>query len=239
MPSVEILHTGDLLSERLLDYLGSFNEQVTATRLPDSLPMIVDYPREFLPEQVGAAQVTIAVNIHHDLLVELPMVISEQGGQALIAPREDPNWIRPGLMMQVNQACTRREVECAFPEPFCAIQPATPMIEQFCEQYRVGPTRFELMTKDEVVVKARYIQGTPCGLSRWVAERLSGVELGEALVQRAKTLHHSRPCLSSMTMLPDMDDTLMHKSLYAFEANIREVLATALSKQETAQGANP
>ncbi len=236
MISVQILHTEGHLWPRLLEHLASMGGEVSATQLPDQLPMMVDDPREFLSASVGAAGVTIAVNIHHDLLAELPSLIAERGGRALIAPREDPNWIRPGLIMQINEAAEKMGVECSFPEPFCSLEPVTPAIQQFCQEYRVGRTKLELVIKDGQVHEARCVRSTPCGLSQWVAERLVGVEAGEALIERAKVLHHSRPCLASMTMAPGMDDTLMHKSLFMFLDSVREALAAAMSEQQSAAG---
>ena len=227
MISVEILHLGGTFSQRLLDYLSSFGGDVTATQLPDALPMIVDYPRDFLPSTVGSADVTIAVNIHQDLLVELPCVISERGGQALIAPREDPNWMRPGLVRQVASACDEMGVEWASPELFCTLEPTTSVIAEFCRQHQVGPHKLELVISDGVVTEVEYLQGAPCGLTRWVAERLVGIEASEPLMEQAKTLHHARPCLASMNMLPDMEDTLLHKSLYLFVDRIRQALRAA------------
>ena len=201
--------------------------QVSATQLPHQLPMIVDNPRDFLPAHIGATAVTIAVNIHHDLLAELPFLIAERGSRALIAPREDPNWIRPGLVTQVATACEKLGLESAFPEPFCTLVPNTRIIQQFCEQYQVGQPKFELTIVDNVVTEVRYVRGAPCGLTQWAVAQLVGAEAGEPLIEKVKTLHHSRPCLASMVMVPGMDDTLMHKSLFLFEDSAREALEVA------------
>lgn len=227
MLSVQILHTEGHFWRRALEYLRAFGGPMTAMQLPDKLPMIVDYPRELLPAEVGGAAVTIAVNLHHDLLAELPAVLAEQGGQALIAPREDPTWIRPGLATQVAAACEGLGIESAFPEPFCSLVPATPIIEQFCAEYKVGRPEFEMTITDGVVTEVRYVRGALCGVTQWVVAQLVGVPAGDALLDKVKTLHHSRPCLASMAMLPGMDDTLMHKSLFLFEDGARQALQQA------------
>ncbi len=239
MISVQILHTEGHFWRRLFEYLDSRGGEVSATQLPNQLPMMVDEPREFLSASVGAAGITIAVNIHHDLLAELPSLIAERGGRALVAPREDPNWIRPGLILQTSGAADKLGVECSFPEPFCSLEPVTPAIQQFCQEYQVGRTKLELVIEDGRVHEARCVCSTPCGLSQWVSERLVGVEAGEALMERAKVLHHSRPCLASMAMVPGMDDTLMHKSLFMFLDSVREALATAITAQQSAAGETP
>jgi len=227
MLSVHILHTPGHFWQRLAEHLQAKSEKVSVSNVSEQLPMMVDYPREFLPGETGRADVTIAVHLHHDLLAELPTLLSEGGGRALIVPIENPNWVRPGLMRQISQNCDKFGVEVAFPEPFCTLRPATPAIKQFCDEYRVGHPELELVITEDVVTEARCIRSAPCGLTEWAAERLVGTEAGEALVEKAKTLHHSRPCLASMTMLPAMDDTLMHKSLFLFEDVVRQALVAA------------
>jgi len=199
---------------------------------------MVDYPREFLPEETGQADVTIAVHLHHDLLAELPALISESEGRALIVPIENPTWVRPGLIRQIIRDCDKLGVEVAFPEPFCTLRPATPAIKQFCDEYRVGYPELELVITDGVVTEVHCVRSAPCGLTEWAAERLVGTEAGEALVVKARTLHHSRPCLASMTMVPPMEDTLMHKSLFLFEDVVRQALTTARTSTEAPRGAH-
>ncbi len=204
MLSVHILHTPGHFWLRLAAHLQSVSEEVSVNEVPEQLPMMVDYPREFLPEETGQADVTIAVHLHHDLLAELPALIGEREGRALIVPIENPNWVRPGLMRQIIGDCDKFDVEVVFPEPFCTLRPATPAIKQFCDEYRVGYPQLALVITNGVVTEARCIRSTPCGLTQWAAERLVGSEAGEALIEKARTLHHSRPCLASMTMVPPM-----------------------------------
>ncbi len=238
MLSVHILHTSGHFWQRLAEHLQSAGGEVTVSEVPKQLPMIVDYPREFLPQQTGEADVTIAVHLHHDLLAELPALINEHEGRALIVPVENPNWVRPGLVRQIIRDCDKLNVEVALPEPFCSLHPATPAIKQFCDEYRVGYPQLELVIANGVVTEARCVRSAPCGLTEWAAERLVGTEAGEALIEQARTLHHSRPCLASMTMVPPMDDTLMHKSLFLFEDVVRQALATARTSTEAPRGAH-
>ena len=236
MLSVHILHTPGHFWERLAEHLQSAGGEVSVSKVSGQLPMIVDDPREFLPQQTGEADVTIAVHLHHDLLAELPALLSEGGGRALIVPVENPNWVRPGLMRQISRDCDKFDVEVALPEPFCALHPATPAIKQFCDEYEVGRPQLELVMTDGVVTEARCVRSAPCGLTEWVVERLVGTEAGEALMEKAKTLHHSRPCLASMTMVPPMHDTLMHKSLDIFEKAMRQAPGTAYTSTEAPGG---
>ena len=239
MLSVHILHAPGHFWQRLAEHLQSAGGELSVSEVPEQLPMIVDYPREFLPQQTGEADVTVAVHLHHDLLAEIPALLSEGGGRALIVPVENPNWVRPGLVRQISRDCDKFDVEVALPEPFCALHPATLTIKQFCDEYRVGRPQLELVITDGVVTEAHCVRSAPCGLTEWAAERFVGTEAGEALIQKARTLHHSRPCLASMTMVPPMDDTLMHKSVHIFEQAAREALAAAAGTAKAQVGEKP
>jgi len=236
MLSIHILHTSGHFWQRLAEHLQSAGGEVSVSEVPEQLPMMVDYPREFLPEETGQADVTIAVHLHHDLLAELPTLLSEGGGRALIVPIENPNWVRPGLVRQISGDCDKFDVRVAFPESFCSLRPATLAIKQFCDEYRVGRPQLELVISEGVVAEARCIRSAPCGLTEWAAERLVGTEAGEALVEKARMLHHSRPCLASMTMVPPMDDTLMHKSLFLFEDVVRQAMDAATTPAKPGAG---
>ncbi|MCK4323397.1 MAG: hypothetical protein KAW89_02625, partial [Armatimonadetes bacterium] len=108
-----------------------------------------------------------------------------------------------------------------------------------CDEHQVGYPQLELVIADGVVTEARCVRSAPCGLTEWAAERLVGTKAGEALIEKARTLHHSRPCLASMTMVPPMDDTLMHKSLFLFEDVVRKALAASRTSTEAPRGAHP
>ena len=216
---VEVLHTGGRYQEFVREYLSEMaGEPVEALRLPDRLPLIVDDARDFIPEQAGSSAVVIAIELHGDLLLELPYVMAERGGTALLVPQEDPSWVRPGLIHQVSEVCKAKGIECEFPKPFCHLQPRTPIIKLFAEQYQAGVPELEFEIEGGLIKEARVTRSAPCGLTRWVAERLPGTEATEeAVVQRTRVLHHSRPCMATMNMDPTINDTLMHLSLHLAE----------------------
>jgi len=216
---VEVLHTGGHFQELVREYLSEMaGDPVEAFRLPDRLPLIVDDAREFIPEEAGSNTVVIAIELHANLLLELPHLMAERGGVALLVPQEDPSWVHAGLINQVSEACKEKGIECEFPKPFCHLQPRTPIIRMFGEQYEAGVPEFEFEIEGGVVKEAHVVRSAPCGLTRWVAERLPGTEATEeAIVQRTRVLHHSRPCMATMNMDPTINDTLMHLSLHLAE----------------------
>jgi len=200
---------------------------VDAYQVPRSLPPVLDDASEYLPSELGAGDVIIVINIHPELLLEIPNMVGGGSTQALIAPIEDPNWIKPGLQRQVTQACARSEMESAFPKPFCSLEPSTPAIRQFCEEFRVGVPSFKLRLSQGKVAGVEVVRGSPCGLTRFVAGKLVGLPAEDSLPEKAGQLHHGYPCLASMNLDPATGETVMHASLYLLRDAVKEALEEA------------
>jgi thymidylate synthase len=228
--SVELIHTGGRYPQVVAEHLSRVGGQpVVEHRLPpaSSLPLMIDDPEEYLPADLGQADIAIAIHLHHDLLVELPAVLGGKRTKALLVPIESPDWmVRPGLSAQVARECQRFGLESAFPKPFCGLVPGTPAIRQFCKEYRVGRLEFAIEVRNGRVVRVEAVRGSPCGLTDWVAERLVGTPT-EELVARAAELLHLRPCLATMMLDPQLGDTIMHESIRLIEAAARNALASA------------
>jgi hypothetical protein len=225
---VELFHIGGRYPQLLAEHLSEVGGvPVVQHLLPSAMPMIVDDPEDFLPADIGGAEIVIAVNLHQDLLVDLPKLLGPRGARALIAPIESPEWIRPGLIHQVTGECAKVGMESAFPKPFCALEPKTPVLQQFCDEYAVGRPQLRLEVRDGKVSRATVLRGSPCGLTHWVAERLVGWPADDTLEPKAAELLHLRPCLATMVLDPALGDTIMHESIRLMEAAARQALATA------------
>ena len=225
---VEIVHAGGRFFERVLGHLSKMSPgNVDAYQLPRSLPPVLDDAAEYLPAELGAGDVIIAINIHPELLLEIPNMVGGGSVKALIAPIEDPNWIKPGLQRQVTQACAANDMESAFPKPFCSLVPITPVIEQFCEEFGVGVPTFRFQLQDGKVAAVEVLGGAPCGVTDFVAEKLVGLPADDSLPEKAGQLHHAYPCLSSMVLDPATGDTIMHAALYLLRDRVKQALEDA------------
>ena len=230
---VEIVHEGGRYFERVFSHLSAVSPgDVDAYQVPRSLPPVLDDAAEYLPAELGAGDVIIAINIHPELLLEIPHMVGGASTRALIAPIEDPNWIKPGLQRQVTQACAHSEMESAFPKPFCSLVPSTPAIQEFCEQFLVGAPTFQLGLAEGKVAEVEMVRGSPCGLTAFVAEKLLGLPADDTLPEKAGQLHHAYPCLASMNLDPETGETVMHASLYL----IRDAVKKALEEARRAAG---
>jgi hypothetical protein len=224
---VEVFHTGGRYPQVLVEHLAEAGGQPVVEHLlppASQLPLMIDDPEEYLPQDIGGAEIVIAVHLHQDLLVELPAALAGKETKALVVPIESPDWmIRPGLGTQVARECRRYGLESAFPKPFCALQPGTPVLTRFCEGYRVGRPEFTIEVAEGRVTKVTIVRGSPCGLTDWAAERMVGTPV-EQLEAKAAELLHLRPCLATMMLDPQLGDTIMHESIRLIERAAREAV---------------
>src|SRR3972149_9657004 len=107
---------------------------------PADLPAFVDNPEEFMPKKLPEADVCLASGLHRDLLLELPAHLKGAGVKALIAPIEDWQEFPRGGRKQRGGEGRELGLECAFPKPFCTLEPEKdkPTIARFIEEPQVG-----------------------------------------------------------------------------------------------------
>lgn len=215
--SVQILHTGGHYPAFVEEYLRSRGAPVESYLVGGEAVQTVDDPERCFPEELGEAEVVIAVALPPPLLAALPELLAGRRCRALIVPVEDPAWLRPGPALQLERACQAVGLECAVPVPFCVLSPSGETIAEFCRQYEIGRPRLEVTEGNDLLTEVRCTRGAPCGLTHWVAEALVGTPV-EEVEQQVKILHHARPCLASMALVPETGDTLMHASMHILTA---------------------
>jgi hypothetical protein len=206
-----------------------------AIQLPDSseLPDFIDNPEEYMPKKLPKADICLASGLHKDLLLELPQQIKKAGIKALIAPVEDWQEVPTGVRKQVETKCKELDLECAFPKPFCTLEPEKdkPTIARFIEETKVGRPLLEISTthigKDEVIEYAAVLRSAPCGSTWYVARKLAGVSTKkEVLYDAIARAHHSYPCTATMNTDPETKEPVLHIGGFT----IREEVEKALEK---------
>ncbi len=203
---------------------------------PADLPAFVDNPADFMPKKIPKADVCLASGLHKDLLLELPEHLKKAGVKALIAPIEDWQEVPLGVKKQVQEKCGELGLECAFPKPFCTLEPEKdkPTIARFIEETNVGRPLLEIsltkMGKDEVIECAVVRRSAPCGSTWYIARKLAGVSTKkEALYDAIAKAHHSYPCMATMNTDPETKEPILHIGGFT----IREEVERALEKART------
>lgn len=86
-----------------------------------------------------------------------------------------------------------------------------PLIAAFARHF--GRPSFDIVIDPETrdIAQITVARDAVCGCARYVAQELLGVPSGDA-ERLAGLLHHHYPCLASMGVDDDFDDTIMHVS---------------------------
>ena len=188
------------------------------------LPEFIDDVGEYLPERTPEHDVTVAINLHPDIITALPSYLSKLT-RAIIAPVEVPTWVSPGLRAQISSECASHGLEFAAPKPFCVLDGAG-VIKEFIEHFKIGRPIFEITRAEGFISGVRVVQSHPCGCAYFVAQRLRGesCEDIDALNEVISGAHHSYPCTASMQKDVELDDTILHHAGYITRKAVHDAL---------------
>lgn len=170
--------------------------------------------------------VLIAVALHPDILLAIPLVAQESNVKAVIAPIEDKRWCPPGVREQMKKKLNEIGVEYAFPKPFCSLEPFNqPVIENLVKRYAIGKPVVEVEVRGGFIANANVVRSAPCGSTWYVTQQIRGKKISE-IEEAVAVAHHSYPCTASMEVDPEIGDTILHKAGYI----IREAVKSAISR---------
>jgi len=206
---------------------------VEVWRAPIALPLIVDYPEDYVPESLPAADLILALHEHKGVAELIPEVAAMTGAKAVIAPVDNVAWLPPGLANQLRGWLAQIGVASVFPKPFCSLTETHynvrryreaydhPLIREFARYFGQPDLKLTLDADSRVIIAIDVIRDACCGCARYVADKLVGVSADEAELQSGLA-HHHYPCLASMIKDPDFSDTLMHVSGHLLKDNVGE-----------------
>jgi hypothetical protein len=185
---------------------------VQLIEVPAVLPQYLDDPSEYLPKALEPHDLLIAINVHEEILLELPALVAAARGKAIIIPREDPNWTTPWLREELKKKSAAAGLEIAFPKPFCALadDPDHPAINSMLAVLKIGRPEIRFHVTDGVVSRVEVLRSAPCGDTYYVAEKLKGKPFDETLNAWAFKFWASYPCLGAMVFDEDYQDLLQH-----------------------------
>jgi thymidylate synthase len=135
---------------------------------------------------------------------------------------DDRSACPPGLQKQVEKRLGAMGIPCAFPRPFCAFDGGPhELLEAFARSF--GRPKFLVRAEGDRVGTVEVLRDAPCGSARFVAGILPGTRLPEA-PDAGALRHHHHPCLASMEIDPDLEDTIMHLSGYIVRAALKSAM---------------
>jgi hypothetical protein len=204
--------------ERMVDNIkrhAPADWEVNQVTLPTGLPAIIDDADEFLPRELPPADLLISLGEHPGVAQMIPDMVKRSGAKAVIAPADNRAWLPFGLARQVKQKLESMGVDMVYPVPFCTLtenDSQDPRIREFARYFGKPEVSIEFYQDDKhrvgkVIVKRE----APCGSTRFVADRLVGTWFRE-VAEQAGLLHHQFPCLATMVIDREFEDTLMHRA---------------------------
>ncbi len=181
---------------------------------PSSYGIYIDDVRAILPEFLSA-DVMIAINLHPDILIELPSIISEYGYKALIVPVEDPKWCSAGLRKQIEKECNSSGIEFTSPKPLCTLKPESKRISKFCSLFRFGMPEFDVRMDGNTVERVE-VKADTCGCAYYVAKMMEGYRIVD-VNEFWKEIHQHQcayPCMASMERDVEIVEAPFHLAGY-------------------------
>lgn len=196
---------------------------VEAWQAPAILPPVIDYPEDYLPGQFAPADLILSLGEHPGVAELLPDVARMTGATAVIAPVDNNAWLPRGLANQLRRWLGDMGVRLVTPRPFCSLtetasglrtereEVSDPHIAAFARHFGRPALHIEVDPVERTVRAVDVLRDASCGCARFVAERLVGMAVDDA-VEQSGLLHHHYPCQASMVKDPFFHDTLMHVS---------------------------
>jgi thymidylate synthase len=121
-------------------------------------------------------------------------------------------------------------VDMVYPVPFCTLtenDSQNPYIREFARHFGRPEVDIEFYQDDKHRVgKVTVKREAPCGSTRFVADRLAGAWFREA-AEQAGLLHHQFPCLATMAMDREFEDTLMHRAGNMLKQTVQQCIKDA------------
>jgi len=188
------------------------NDIAGIIRLPSLLPVLLDKQYNYLPDKLPPHDILIAIQIHEEILIDLPEYSAEAGGRAIIAPVEAPEWVSRWAKGKLIENAEKCGLEVSVPKPFCDLKPGEgDVIDAFIEHFQIGKPQFEVASLDGRIARAFARISAPCGNSHYVAHSLQGCPVNDNLQFEVSHYWHSFPCTASMKQDSELGDTILHR----------------------------
>ena len=207
---------------RILREHGPKEWQVHEWTAPLHFPIIIDDPLDFIPDKLPAADLILALGEHPGIAELYPDIAKLTGAKSMIAPIDNNAWMPKGLMNQLRGWMKEVGVFCAFPKPFCSLTEThyslrnqrveynDPFISEYAK-YFGRPNVSVIVNADKTIESVTVLRDAACGAVSFIAQNIIGRKIDEAEYE-AGMLHHHYPCLASMAIDNDYNDTLLHVS---------------------------
>src|SRR5512144_511799 len=100
---------------------GPKSWKIETWQAPAILPLIIDYPEDYLPEAMPPADLILSFSEHKGVAELLPEIAMKTGARAVIVAVDSEAWLPRGLARQLRSWLAAINVACATPKPLCTL----------------------------------------------------------------------------------------------------------------------
>mgnify|MGYP005853294575 CR=1 FL=1 len=203
---------------------GPSSWSIETWQTPAVIPLIVDYPEDYLPATFPEVDLILSFAEHPGVAQLIPDIARIAKAKAVIAAIDNETWLPRGLARQLRGWLEEMDVACATPKPLCTLTETqyslgrrehiryhNPLIAEFASHFGKPKFEIDIDPSTHSIIQVKVQRDAVCGCARYVAQGLTGASINEA-EEKAGLLHHHFPCLASMGIDRDWGDTLMHIS---------------------------
>jgi hypothetical protein len=194
---------------------GPADWTIATWSVPKGLPAVIDEPDEFLPANLPEADLLLAFTEDARAAQLIVDVARRSRARAVIAGVDREEWLPRGLVQQLAGWLAKAGIAATFPKPLCALAPdaapSSPEITAFAARFGRPSFAITVDPSSRTIAEIRVVRDTVCGCAHSVAEKLRGAGVDEA-EGIAGLAHHHYPCMASMGIDPQFNDTIMHVS---------------------------
>lgn len=236
-----VLTTGDY-GQRHIDNLQANAPEhwvILTWQTPRFLPIVLDYPEDYLPQSMPAADLILSLAEVPGVAEMIPEIVKMTGARSVIAPIDSQAWLPFGLARQLRGWCAEVGAACVTPMPFCSLTEShfnalrlkesydDELVRDFARHFGRPEFRVEVDKEQKVIKDVEVVRDACCGCARFTAGQLVGTPLADA-VEQAGLHHHHYPCRASMGIDPLFGDTLLHVSGNLMKDALKEALGDDL-----------
>ena len=204
---------------------GPKSWQIETWEAPKVLPLVIDYPEDYIPESLPQAELILSFAEIKGVAELLPEIAQMVGASAVLVAVDNEVWLPRGLARQLIGWLDRINVVCVTPKPLCSLTEhdygitrrdrvsyENSLIAEFARYFGKPEIDVQVDTDTGTISATKVKRDAACGCASYVADNLIGISVDE-VEEKAGLLHHHFPCLASMVKLNDFNhDTLMHES---------------------------
>ena len=220
---------------------GPSTWQIETWETPRVFPLVIDYPEDYLPQSLPPCDLILSLAEVKGVAELIPDIAKMTGARAVIAPIDNVTWLPVGLARQLGEWLARMGVASVSPKPFCSLTEThinalrhkasydDPLIREFARYYGQPAFRATVDETTRQITHLEVVRDACCGCARYVAEKLAGTPVDEAL-EAGGLHHHHYPCQANMGIDAQYGDTLLHVSGNLMKDALKEAIASYIEE---------